>query len=86
MTPAKMAEPIKMPFGTWTRVHQRNHVLDDSLDPYTLRDNFQGDNGQEKEPVVDILIATQQSARDSTDMVRIKTATKSQQLLILHKI
>jgi len=25
---AKTAEPIQMPFGTWTRVSARNHVLD----------------------------------------------------------
>jgi len=26
-TPAKTAEPIEMPFGLWTRVGQRQHVL-----------------------------------------------------------
>jgi len=26
--PAKMAEPIEMPFGLWTRMGPRNHVLD----------------------------------------------------------
>jgi len=26
--PAKMAEPIKMPFGLWTQVGPGNHVLD----------------------------------------------------------
>jgi len=49
MSPAKIAEPIKMPFGTLTHVHPRNHVSDDSLDLYTLRDNFQGENGPEKD-------------------------------------
>jgi len=28
VSPAKMAEPIEMPFGLWTRVAPRNHVLD----------------------------------------------------------
>ena len=28
MSPAKTAEPIEMPFGLWTRVGPRNHVLD----------------------------------------------------------
>ena len=28
----KTAEPIEMPFGTWTRVGSRNRVLDGSLD------------------------------------------------------
>ena len=29
---AKTAETIKMPFGIWTRVGQRNHVLDGDPD------------------------------------------------------
>ena len=28
VSPAKMAEPIKMLFGLWTRVGHTNHVLD----------------------------------------------------------
>ena len=28
MSPVKTAEPIKMSFGTWTRVGPRKHVLD----------------------------------------------------------
>ena len=28
VSPAKMAEPIEMPFGELTRVGQRNHVVD----------------------------------------------------------
>ena len=31
VSPAKMAEPIKMMFGLWTRVDQRNHALDGVL-------------------------------------------------------
>ena len=27
VSPAKMAEPVKMPFGLWTLVDPRNHVL-----------------------------------------------------------
>jgi len=30
---AKTAEPIEMPFGLWTRVGLRNHVLDGGPDP-----------------------------------------------------
>jgi len=33
VSPAKMAEPIKMPFGLWTRVGPINHVLDEGPDP-----------------------------------------------------
>jgi len=33
VSPAKMAEPIEMLFGTWTLVDQRNHVLDGGPDP-----------------------------------------------------
>jgi len=33
MSPAKMAEPIEMPFGMWTRVGPRNCVLDGAPDP-----------------------------------------------------
>ena len=32
VSPTKTAEPIEMPFGLWTRVGPRNHVLDGS--PY----------------------------------------------------
>ena len=32
----KTAEPIKMPFGLWTRMGPRNHVLDGA--PRVLRD------------------------------------------------
>jgi len=35
---AKTAEPVEMPFGVWTRVGRRNHVLGRSRDP-----NFQTD-------------------------------------------
>jgi len=31
----KTAEPIKMPFGMWTRVDPRNYVLDAGPDPHT---------------------------------------------------
>jgi len=33
MSPAETAEPIDMPFGLWTRVGPRNHVLDGVPDP-----------------------------------------------------
>jgi len=31
---AKMAEPIKIPFGLWARMGPRNYVLDGVLDPH----------------------------------------------------
>jgi len=31
--PAKTAEPIDIPFGLWTRIGSRNHVLDGGPDP-----------------------------------------------------
>ena len=33
VSPAKTAEPIEIPFGLWTRVGPKNHVLDGGLDP-----------------------------------------------------
>jgi len=42
VSPAKMAEPIEMPFGLWTRVGPRDHVLDGGLDPSMGRGNFEG--------------------------------------------
>ena len=33
VSPAKMAEPIEMPFGFWARMGLRNRVLDGGLDP-----------------------------------------------------
>jgi len=36
VSPAKIAEPIKMPFGLWAQMVPRNHVLDG--DPQALRD------------------------------------------------
>jgi len=40
MIPAKTAEPITMPFGTWARVDPNNHVLDGGPDP--LMEQFWG--------------------------------------------
>ena len=37
-----MAELIEMPFWLWTKVGQRNHVLNESSVPPTQRGNFQG--------------------------------------------
>jgi len=34
VSPAKMAEPIEMPFSLCTRVGPRNHVLDGGPDPH----------------------------------------------------
>jgi len=38
--PAKIAEPITMPFGMWTLVGPRNHVLDGGPDRPMPRGNF----------------------------------------------
>jgi len=43
LSPAKTAEPIEMPFGVWTRVGPRNHVLGGSRFPI-WRGNFDGEN------------------------------------------
>jgi len=45
MSPAKMAEPIKIPFGVWPRVGQRNRVLDRGPDASMGRGNFEGSRG-----------------------------------------
>jgi len=43
VSPAKTAEPVKMPFGLWTRVGPKNyHVLDGSPDLPMVRGNFEG--------------------------------------------
>ena len=33
VSPVETAEPIEMPFGMWTRVGTRKHVLDGTLAP-----------------------------------------------------
>jgi len=33
VSPAKMAEPIEMPFGVWTQVDPRNHLSNGSRSP-----------------------------------------------------
>jgi len=43
VSPAKTAEPIEMPFGLWTWVGPRNHVLDGDSDPPMGRGNFEGE-------------------------------------------
>jgi len=45
VSPAKTAEPIKMPFGLRTRVGRGNHVLDVGPDPLMGRGNFEGGKG-----------------------------------------
>jgi len=45
VSPAKVAEPIEMPFGLRTRVGPGNHVLDGGPDPQMGRDNFVGGRG-----------------------------------------
>ena len=42
---AKPAELIEMPFGLWTPMGPRNHVLDGGPDHPMRRDNFEG-NGR----------------------------------------
>jgi len=43
VSPAKMAEPIEMPFGLRTWVGPRDHVLDGGLDPPWQGANFWGE-------------------------------------------
>ena len=47
MSPAKMAEPIKMPFGLWTQLGPRNHILDGrwGVQIPMWRGNFEGQRG-----------------------------------------
>ena len=42
VSPAKMGEPIEMPFGLWTPVGPGNHMLDGGQYPQMLRGNFEG--------------------------------------------
>jgi len=42
VSPAKTAKLIEMPFGLWTWVGPRNHVLGGSQDPPRGRGNFGG--------------------------------------------
>jgi len=46
-SPAKTAEPVKMPFGLWTRVGPRNQVLDGFQIP-TRGEILRGKSGQPK--------------------------------------
>jgi len=45
VSPAKMLQPIKMPFGLRTRVGRGNDVLDGSPDPPMGRGDFEGEKG-----------------------------------------
>jgi len=49
VSPAKTAEPIKVPFGLRTWVSPKDHVLDGGSDPPMGRGKFLGENGH---PVV----------------------------------
>jgi len=40
-----MAEPIEMPFGLWTHMGPRNHVLDGGPDAPMGMGNFEGEKG-----------------------------------------
>jgi len=42
-SPAKMAEPIVMPFRMMTQVGPRNYVFDWGPEPHTRRRNFEGE-------------------------------------------
>ena len=45
VSPAKTAEPIKIPFGLRTQIGPMKHVLDWRLDPYG-KGNFEGGKGR----------------------------------------
>ena len=49
---AKTAEPIEMPFGVWTWVGQRNHVLDGTQIPPGKREIFREDGGISRPTVI----------------------------------
>jgi len=42
MSRAKIGEPIEMPFGLWTPVGSKNHMLEGGYDPQMPRGNFEG--------------------------------------------
>ena len=42
VSPAKTAEQIEIPFGLWTRVGRRNHVLDEDPEIPMAKGNFEG--------------------------------------------
>ena len=46
VSPAKTAEPIEMPFGLWTWVGLRNHVLDGDRDPQWEGTILSGERGK----------------------------------------
>jgi len=46
VSPAKMDEPIELPFGLRTWVGPGNHVLDGGPDPSMERGKFLGENGR----------------------------------------
>ena len=55
VNPAKTAEMIEMPFGLWTRVGPRNHVLDGESRSSMRRGNFEGkgaDHGKYRDSTV----------------------------------
>ena len=65
-----MSQPIKVPFRMWTRVNWGNHILDEGPDPYTGRDNFEG----EKRPDQDMTggrYSQSNSVGDTTNMVQM---------------
>ena len=43
VSPAKTAQLIEVPYGLWTSVGPRNHVLDGGPDPPMQRGNFEGE-------------------------------------------
>jgi len=42
---ANTAESIEMPFGIWTGMGSRNHVLNGGPDPHSRIGNFEGEKG-----------------------------------------
>jgi len=68
----KKAEPIKMPFGMWTRVSPRNHVLDGVQIPHVKR-QFWGEKGlaQDMPEHVWRSIYSKRFGWGSTDMVQM---------------
>ena len=71
-SPAKVTEPIVMPFGMLTRVGLRNHVLDKRPDPHTRSSNFEGEKGPTQD-MPDGQYTQSDSAGGSTSTVRMPT-------------
>ena len=58
VSPAKTAEPIEMPFGLWTRVGPRNHVLDGVHIGATWQIRLNRPRAEAMQPYIKLLLTT----------------------------